>query len=672
MTDRVRKHYEILKSKEYRKVRRAPNMNVGHAVDGMNKFESDVYFLNYMLSLETPHLIEDDIFGFNRTVKGYPYSEIDGKKLRSGGTGNVTPNYGKALNSGMEDICRRIREKMTECTEEQMAFYKSALACVEVALSFADRYRDYAKEQGAERLYRALCRVPRQSATSFYEACVFMKFIIFTLRCNRNNHVTLGGFDKYMYRFFEMDVARGVGEDELFETLEDFFLSLNFDTDVYIGVQQGDNGQSMVLGGRDAEGKDRFNRLSEMCLEASKELCVIDPKINLRVDKNTPMSRLESATELTKKGLGFPQYCNDDIVIPGLEKLGYSHEDACNYTVAACWEYITEGNGGDFPNIEKVNFPLAVEKAVNNYLSECPDFDAFLEKVKECVAEECNRIADRVYHGYFFPSPYLSIFVDDCIERGLDIGEGGAKYNNFGLHGVGIANAADAIAAVRKTVFEEKKYTAEELLSAIKADFEDYSELRNYLLSCPKMGNNDDYVDTYADMIMDIFAEVLKGKTNHYGGRIRPGTGSAMEYLWSAAAVGATADGRHAKAPFPSSFSPAVTTKLQGPLSCIQSFTKHDMTEIINGGPLTMEIHDNTFRNSDGVKKVAALVKAFIDLGGHQLQLNAVNREVLLDAQKHPEDHQNLIVRVWGWSGYFNELHVDYQNHIISRTEFMA
>ena len=225
---------------------------------------------------------------------------------------------------------------------------------------------------------------------------------------------------------------------------------------------------------------------------------------------------------------------------------------------------------------------------------------------------------------------------------------------------------------MKKAVFEEKKYSADELVTAIKADFEGYSEMRNYLISCPKMGNNDDYVDVYASLLMDIFAEVLKGKTNRFGGRLRPGTGSAMEYLWSAAKVGATADGRHAKAPFSSSFSPSPTARLQGPLSCIQSFTKHDMSEIINGGPLTMEIHDNTFRNEDGTKKVAALVKAFIDLGGHQLQLNAVNREVLLDAQKHPEDHPNLIVRVWGWSGYFNELHTDYQNHIIARTEFMA
>jgi formate C-acetyltransferase len=181
------------------------------------------------------------------------------------------------------------------------------------------------------------------------------------------------------------------------------------------------------------------------------------------------------------------------------------------------------------------------------------------------------------------------------------------------------------------------------------------------------MGNNDDTVDRYADLCMDIFASVLKEKTNCYGGRLRPGTGSAMEYIKSAAEVGATADGRHAKTPFPSSFSPAVTAKLGGPLSCIQSFTKHDMTEVINGGPLTLEIHDNTFRNPHGVRKVAALVKAFIDLGGHQLQLNAINREVLLDAQKHPENYPLLIVRVTGFSAKFTSLSKEWQDEVITR-----
>ena len=186
------------------------------------------------------------------------------------------------------------------------------------------------------------------------------------------------------------------------------------------------------------------------------------------------------------------------------------------------------------------------------------------------------------------------------------------------------------------------------------------------------MGNNDDYVDRFAGFIIDIFSKVFARYKNNLGGVLRPGTGSAMEYVRCANHVGATADGRRKGDAFGSSYSPSTIARLQGPLSCIQSFSKHDLSKVINGGPLTMEIHDNTFRNEDGIKKVAALVKAYITLGGHQLQLNAINREVLLDAKKHPEAHKGLIVRVWGWSGYFNELDEKYQNHIINRTEFMV
>jgi formate C-acetyltransferase len=267
-------------------------------------------------------------------------------------------------------------------------------------------------------------------------------------------------------------------------------------------------------------------------------------------------------------------------------------------------------------------------------------------------------------------SPYLSVFVDDCIERGLDLACGGAVYANYGAHGVGIAPAADSIAAVKQAVFDDKKCSAEELLEALEKNFEGFSEMRNYLQGGPKMGNNEGAADEWGSFIMDIFCDVFRAQKNVFGGRFRPGTGSAMEYLRCGASVGATPDGRGKGEPFGSSFSPAPSTRLKGPLSCIQSFTKYDLSEIINGGPLTMEIHDNTFRNDAGIKKVAALVKAFVDLGGHQLQLNSINREILLDAQQHPEQHKNLIVRVWGWSGYFNELDIGYQNHIISRTEF--
>ncbi len=672
MTDRIKKKLAFLRAGEYKKDRVALDKDVLTFEEGTNEKYIWTKLLLHMLNNERPMLYEDDRFGFNRTVKDTPIGVMGEKKYHHS-SGNITPNYAYVLSVGMDAVVERIRAKLDASTApEATALYRAMYDAVTACLDFADRYRDYAKEQGAHELYGALCQVPREGARSFYEACVFMKFIQFTLRCNQNPHITLGGFDKYMLPYFEADIAKGVSEEELFEILEDFFITLNIDTDTYLGVQQGDNGLSMVLGGRDVDGRDRYNKLSELCIKASTELCIIDPKINLRVDRETPISRLELATELTRKGLGFPQYCNDDIVIPGLIKLGYAPEDACDYTVAACWEFIIPGKGFDIPNITMVNFPAAIERAVNEKLCDSGSFEEFLDAAKAYVTEECRAAAERVINRRDHISPYLSVFVDDCIERGLDVSEGGAVYNNYGAHGVGISCAADAIAAVKKAVFDDRKCTAEELVAAIKADFEGKSELRNYLLSCPKMGNNDDAVDCYATVIMDIFVDVLSGYKNLYGGIIRPGTGSAQEYVRCGAKVGATADGRHAKAPFGSSFSPSVIARLDGPLSCIQSFTKYDLTRIINGGPLTMEIHDNTFRNDHGVRKVAVLVKAFIDLGGHQLQINSINRETLLAAQKNPEAYKNLIVRVWGWSGYFCELDAAYQNHIISRTEFMA
>ena len=169
---------------------------------------------------------------------------------------------------------------------------------------------------------------------------------------------------------------------------------------------------------------------------------------------------------------------------------------------------------------------------------------------------------------------------------------------------------------------------------------------------------------------MDAFSRHLNGKPNSVGGIFRAGIGSAQEYWRSAQNVGATADGRRANQAYGCSFSPSLEARLAGPLSCIRSFTGYDLEKTINGGPLTMEIHHTVFRNEEGVKKVAQLVKAFLHLGGHQLQLNSINRQQLLDALEHPEQHKNLIVRVWGWSGYFLELDPPFREHILRRTEF--
>ncbi len=220
-------------------------------------------------------------------------------------------------------------------------------------------------------------------------------------------------------------------------------------------------------------------------------------------------------------------------------------------------------------------------------------------------------------------------------------------------------------------MYEENAVSKAELLEAMTKNFEGFEELRNKLLNSPKMGNNDDYADDIACLVMGWFSKYLNNRDNGYGGIWRAGTGSAMEYIYKGVKCTATADGRKAGEPYSSSYSPSLEAKTDGVLSVIQSFTKYDLSEIVNGGPLTIEVHDSTLRNDEGIRKVAMLVKSYIMLGGHQLQINSVNRETLLDAQKNPQNYPNLIVRVWGWSGFFNELDLVYQNHIIKRCEYM-
>ncbi|MBE6639626.1 MAG: pyruvate formate-lyase [Ruminococcaceae bacterium] len=609
---------------------------------------------------EEPILYPVDFFGFHMG-SNRPCGKL---------CGNVTPNYKRVMTMGFEALCQELRDHIAATTDEAKKAYGMAmLEKLQECMDVCDAYREAVKAQGNTRLYQALLTVPRKPATTFYEACVFLKLCIYFLRVSHIDHVGLGRFDQYMYSFYENDKASGVTDEEIFETIEAFFISLNFDTDLYSGVQQGDNGQSLVLGGFDKEGKSMYNTLSAMCMDASLELNLIDPKINLRVGKNTPEEIFVKATYLTKRGLGFPQYCNDDIVVPGLVGLGYEPDDAINYVVAACWEYIIPGCGADIPNIRTMNFPLIVSHVVEDKLRDCNHFEELMNYVEQAIKKECDYFVETC-KGVTVTTPLLSVFTDHCTRNLTDMWHGGAKYINFGCHGAGIANATDALCAIKTCVFEEKSINPGRLLDALDRNFAGCEEIRNLLRACPKMGNNDDKADGIACKIMACFSRNLNNRPNGIGGVWRAGTGSAMEYILSAVNCPATADGRKASEPYSSSFSPSLDVKTNGLLSIIQSFTKYDMTKIINGGPLTLEIHDSVFRNDIGITKIALLVKAFISLGGHQLQLNSINREVLLDAQKHPEKYPNLIVRVWGWSGYFNELDLTYQNHIIRRCEY--
>lgn len=656
------KLYNYISNKEHHIYRHTVDWNLccEYAQKGLSPIERMADRFERLCDEEKAVILDGEQIVFLRTVSNLPaiftdkeWEEINAKHYihELGFMSNLSPNYYDTIATGLL--------KKRETTDE---YGKRAIDNI---IKLSDKYLDEAKKQGREDLVEVLTQVPRYPARNFREALQFFRILHFSLWLEGNYHNTIGRFDRYIYPYLKADIEKGVyTEDSALELLEDFFLSFNKDSDIYVGVQQGDNGQSMMLGGCDEDGNDVYNLLSELCLKASCNNKMIDPKINLRVSKNTPAERYTDATKLTKAGLGFPQYSNDDVVIPALESMGYSHEDAVNYTVAACWEFIIPNVGADVANISALSYPKAVDIALHNNLEKAKSYEKFFGFVKQEIEKECNNICNCIKGVWFIPSPFMNVLMD------CDIYNGG-KYNNFGIHGTGIATAADSLAAIKKYVFEEKTIEKSELIKAIDNNFKDTPELLHKLrYEAPKLGNNDDFVDSIATELLDTFAGALKGKTNCRGGIFRAGTGSAMYYLWHANEIGASADGRREKEPFGTNYSVSLFANVKGPVSVIASMTKQHFHNAMNGGPLTLEFHQSIFADDDGIEKVGLLVKNFIDRGGHQLQLNTVNLDRMLDAQKHPENHRQLVVRIWGWSAYFVELDKEYQDHVIARQAY--
>ena len=685
LTARIERLKEFFFDGGHHRVRRTPE-SLGldtlcekYAAEGIPAQMRAAMLFEAMTAAEEPVIFEGEQIVATRTVSKVPsyFTADEWAALKSrhylhenGMLSNISPNLGDAIAEGLEARKQRFAVRMESADAEGRLFLESAVRSIEALQGLIARYEACAREMGDEALAEVLASVRVKGATTFREALQLLRFIHFCLWESGCYHNTLGRFDQYMYPYYKADLDSGrLSKDQAYELLLSFFLACNKDSDLYPGMQQGDNGQSLVLGGRDASGKTLFNDLSARCLEASYDLNLIDPKINLRVDRNTPLEIYKLGARLTKRGLGFPQYDNDDVVVPGLERLGYAPEDANDYVVAACWEFIIPGKAMDIVNIGALSFAGLVSRSVDD-LGSFDNFEDYYAHIDAMIKAECRRIAAGFKNLYIAPAPLYSVFMDGTLERARDITLG-AKYNNFGIHGTGIATAVDSLAAIRKYVFDEKSVSVKELQAALDANFEGYDDLWKKLrFEAPKMGNDDDGTDALAARLLDSFDNGLAGLRNERGGIFRAGTGTAMYYIFHAIDLKATPDGRKAGEVIPANYSPSMYTRHKGPVSVIKSFSKGDLSRSINGGPLTIELDDTLFRNEENLEKLAMLIRSYVLLGGHQLQLNTLNKETLLDAKAHPEKHRNLIVRVWGWSGYFVELDECYQNHIIDRIKF--
>ncbi len=592
---------------------------------------------------------------------------------------NICPDWDMVLSQGMlgrKKTALVSRERLKD-DPEAAEFLDCVVETIDALLSLTARYAEKASELGYKGLAEILEHVPANPPRSFHEALQFMRFAYAVQWFVGHYQIGLGRFDQYMYPYLKRDLASGrLSVNEAEELLAEFFIALNRDSDLFPGVQPGDNGQTLVIGGVKRDGTDAVNELTKMVFRVTCEVAMIDPKINFRISSSTDLELLKMAVKLTAKGLGFPQYVNDGIVIPALTSHGYELEDARDYVVAGCWEPIIPGRGMEFVNIGAVSFPAAADRGIREGLAAGESFEDIMRRTVEDIELQVNNLADGYSKLLVGPSPYLSLLMNDCLESGRDLSRG-LKYNNFGIFGACVANAADALAAVKKFIFEERSVMASDLLAALDADFNGYESLYEKLSKeGPKVGNNDDYVDSIMRCLFENFAAACERYgNNERGGIIRPGVSSAMYYLWLAngvegmrePVVGATADGRKKGMPFSANLAPSPGVPVLGPLSVLQSFSKIDFHRVFNGGPVTMEFSDTLFSNDESIKKVAMFVRTFAKLGCQELQLNTLNRDKLIEAKKHPERHRNLIVRVWGWSGYFCELDPEYQDHIIAR-----
>ena len=345
---------------------------------GVHPQERSAHMLKAMLEAERPIILEGETIVATRTITRVPsvFTEDEWDEIKKhhtlherGTLSNISADYEGILRDGLGLRKQQVEKRAGDegLTEDQKRFLASAMESIEAVQAFIFKYQRCAESAGLKTVADDLAHIREKAPETLHQALQLLRIVHFALWESDCYHNTLGRFDQYIYPYYKADKEAGrLTDDEAFDLVEEFFLTCNKDSDLYVGMQQGDNGQSIVLGGRSQTGEYLFNEVSEMCLRASYELNLIDPKINLRCDAQTPLEVYKMGARLTKRGLGFPQYDNDDVVIPGLLKLGYSPEDAYNYVVAACWEFIVPKNGMEIVNIDALSFAGVVSDALEH------------------------------------------------------------------------------------------------------------------------------------------------------------------------------------------------------------------------------------------------------------------------------------------------------------------
>lgn len=591
---------------------------------------------------------------------------------------------------------------------DKMEELKAMDICCDAVITLGERYHEMAVEKAAaetdpkrkaelEQIAKNLEVVPAHKPQTFWQAIQLYWFthLAVTTELNPWDAFSPGRLDQHLNPYYEADVEAGILDDEhALELLECLWVKFyNQPAPVKVGITLKESATytdfaNINTGGVTPEGKNGVNNVSYLILDCMDEMKLVQPNSNVTISKKTPQKFLKRACEISRKGWGQPAFYNTEAQITELINAGKSLEDARRGGSSGCVEtgawgseaYILTG----YMNIPKI-FQMTLFNGFDQYsgkqlglqLGYAKDFktfdelwDAFKKQLKHFVDIKIrgNNVIERLY-AEEMPAPCLSVVTNDCISNAKDYNAGGARYNTNYIQGVGIGTVTDCVASVKYNVFDEKNFTMEELIEAMEHDFEGYDYIYSLVHDkTPKYGNDDDYADDLMREIFDLYHDTIVGRPNMKGGKYGIDMLPTTCHVYFGDVILATPNGRKAHKPVSEGISPEKSADTNGPTAVIKSCAKMDHLATA-GTLLNQKFTPNVVAGEAGLNNMASLVRSYFAMDGHHIQFNVVDRQTLIEAQKHPEDHKDLIVRVAGYSDFFRNLDKPLQDEIIERTE---
>ena len=643
-----------------------------------------------------------------------PYKVFHSEIHFRGGIGHVSGGFERLLKRGFEGLKKEAEERIAKLDLSdpddlvRMQFYHAALITCEGVINFARRFADLAREKAAveenperkkelEKTAEVCDQVPARPARSFHEAVQSIWFSHLLLQIESNGlGVSPGRIDQYLHPFYKQDLeSEIITQEEAQELIDCFWVKIEeikrvYDSECAQDFSGYTTGLNITIGGQEPDGTDATNDISYMCLNAQYKLKTAHPNFTVRCHNKLPEELLLRACEVVRLGTGMPEFMNDEAHVPSLMNRGIKLEDARSYTNIGCVEPAVPGKTCSWSNAAMFNLGKCLELALNNgkcmlsgeqigpHTGDACEFKS-IEEVMEAYKKQVGYFVKHMVislnaidntHGEILQTPYLSLLVDDCLEKGKDITAGGAHYNFTSPQGVGVADVADSLSVIKKLIFEEKKISFEKLLSAVSDNFEGNEELRQTLInSAPKYGNDNDYVDLMAKFAGRIYCEEVEKYKNPRGGFYNPGLYPVSAHVPLGRNTAALPSGRKALAPLADGVSPTHGSDKKGPTAVVNSVAKLDHIIASNGTLLNQKFHPTVLQDIKGLKSLGNLIRTFFELGGKHIQFNVVDSNTLREAQKYPEKYTGLSIRVAGYSAFFTQLSKDMQDDIIERTE---